>query len=45
LLTVALHYVVPLAAPEEAWASARIDKRALGPYVPGLLFFKNIKKG
>jgi hypothetical protein len=51
LLTVALHYLVPLAAPEEAWASARIDKRALGPrlgpYVPGLLFLflKNIKKG
>jgi hypothetical protein len=39
LLTVVLHYLVPLAAPEEAWASARIDKRALGPSVPGLLFF------
>jgi hypothetical protein len=39
LLVVALHYLITLAAPEEAWASARIDKRALEPSVPGVLFF------
>jgi hypothetical protein len=39
LLTVALHYLVTLAALEEARASARIDKRALGPSVHALLFF------
>jgi hypothetical protein len=43
LLTVALHYLVSLAALEKAWASARIDKRALGPSVLGLLFFFNLK--
>jgi hypothetical protein len=39
LLAVALHYLITLAAREEALASARIDKRALGPCVPGFFFF------
>jgi hypothetical protein len=39
LLTVALYYLVPLAATEEAWASARIDKRAFRPCLPGMMLF------
>jgi hypothetical protein len=45
LLAVALHYLIIMAAPEEAWASARIDKRALGPSVHGMLFFLKHEKG
>jgi hypothetical protein len=46
LLTVALHFLVTLVAPEEAWASARIDKRALsGSNLPGMLFFLKYQKG
>ena len=38
-LMAVLHFRVHLAVAEEAWASARIDKRAFRPCVPGLLFF------
>jgi hypothetical protein len=34
-LAVALHFQVPLAVTEEAWASAHINKRAFRLCVPG----------